>query len=206
MKESQWFKTLAVSLGAACLAGCAGVSSTPKETVVCKPFGATTDGTAVEIYTLRNSKGAEARISSYGGLLIHSRCRIATGKLGDVTLGYDKLSDYIKDTPYFGALIGRYGNRIAQGQVHAQWSSSTRWLPTTTPTPCTAASRVSTRWSGQRACLPLGRARRCKLQYLSKDGEEGYPGNLSVTAVYTLTEDNALQAGITPPRRTRTPW
>ena len=192
MKESQWFKTLAVSLGAACLAGCAGVSSTPKETVVCKPFGATTDGTAVEIYTLRNSKGAEARISSYGGLLISLKVPDRNGKLGDVTLGYDKLSDYIKDTPYFGALVGRYGNRIARGKFSLngqQYTLATNNYPNALHGGLKGFDKVV--WTV--SILPSVEGPALKLQYLSKDGEEGYPGNLSVTAVYTLTEDNAIK-------------
>ena len=70
----------------------------------------------MNLYTLRNSKGAEVGICNYGGLVIFLKVPDRNGKLGDVVLGYDNLADYIKDSPYFGALIGRYGNRIAKGK------------------------------------------------------------------------------------------
>jgi len=192
MKNSQWLKIISVSLGVACLAGCAGISSSPSESVTCKPFGTTADGTAVEIYTLRNSRGTEARISSYGGLLISLKVPDRKGKLGDVTLGYDKLADYIKDTPYFGALIGRYGNRIARGKFSLngqQYTLATNNYPNALHGGLKGFDKVV--WTA--SVLPSGDGPALKLQYVSKDGEEGYPGNLSVTAVYTLTEDNAVK-------------
>src|SRR5207253_1365858 len=79
-------------------------------------FGKTKEGVPVDLYTLRNNKGAEARISNYGGLVISLKVPDRNGEMGDVVLGYDNLADYIKQSPYFGALIGRYGNRIAKGK------------------------------------------------------------------------------------------
>ena len=80
------------------------------------PFGADKDGVAVKLFTLRNHSGTEATICNYGGLVTSLKVADRNGNFGDVTLGYDTLAGYIKDTPYFGALIGRYGNRIAKGK------------------------------------------------------------------------------------------
>src|SRR5882762_1202306 len=92
----------------------AATSAKPK--VSKKPFGKTADGKAVEIYTLTNSRGSEARIMTYGGAVVSLKVSDKKGKLGDVVLGYDSVADYEKHTSYFGALIGRYGNRIAKGK------------------------------------------------------------------------------------------
>ena len=196
MKESQWFKVFASGVGALLLAGCAGVSPSPGGNISSQPFGTTTQGTPVEIYTLRNNRGAEARISTYGGLVISLKVPDRNGKLGDVTLGYDKLADYIKATPYFGALVGRYGNRIARGKFSLngqQYTLATNNYPNALHGGNVGFDKVV--WTA--SALPSANGPGLKLQYLSKDGEEGYPGNLSVTAVYTLTEDNALKLEFT---------
>ena len=196
MKESQWFKILASIVGVVLLAGCAGVSRSPSENISCKPFGTTTEGTPIEIYTLRNSRGAEARISTYGGLVISLKVPDRNGKLGDVTLGYDKLADYLKATPYFGALVGRYGNRIARGKFSLNgqtYTLATNNYPNALHGGVKGFDKVV--WAA--SVLPSPNGPGIKLQYVSKDGEEGYPGNLSVTAVYTLTEDNALKLEFT---------
>ena len=196
MKKIQWSNVVASGLGAMVLAGCASLSSSPSENPSCRSFGKTTDGTPVQIYTLRNSQGAEARISSYGGLVISLKVPDRNGKLGDVTLGYDKLSDYIKDTPYFGALIGRYGNRIARGKFSLdghQYSLATNNYPNALHGGKVGFDKVV--WTA--TPLPSVSAPGLKLHYVSKDGEEGYPGTLDVTAVYTLTDDNALKLEFT---------
>jgi aldose 1-epimerase len=88
-----------------------------KPTITKASFGKTADGRAVDIYTLTNTKGAETKIMTYGGTLVSLKVPDKSGKLGDVVLGFDSLGDYEKHTSYFGALIGRFGNRIAK--VHA---------------------------------------------------------------------------------------
>ena len=160
-----------------------------------KPFGKATDGAPVTLYTLRNAKGAEARIMNYGGIVVSLKVPDRHGKLGDVVLGYDKLEDYIKETPYFGALIGRYGNRIAKGQFTVdgrQYTLATNNYPNALHGGVKGFDKVI--WQA----MPLnGADPALKLQYLSHDGEEGYPGNLSVTVYYTLTADNALKVEYT---------
>ena len=81
-----------------------------------EPFGKTTDGTAVEVYTLTNSKGLKLRAMTYGAIVLSLETPDRDGKLADIALGYNTLDEYIKDTPYFGAIVGRYGNRIANGK------------------------------------------------------------------------------------------
>lgn len=182
---------LALGAGAAFLAGCAG-PGTPETAIQKEPFGTTPDGQAVEIYTLRNDKGAEARIMTYGGILVSLKVPDKSGQMGDVVLGYDNLDSYIRKSPYFGALIGRYGNRIARGHFTLD---GTEYTLATNDGPNALHGglkgfdkRVWTGSARQGADGP-----ELVLKYLSKDGEEGYPGNLKVTATYTLTRDNALR-------------
>ena len=109
---------LSAGLVAAFLVGCSDMSSTnTKSTVTKAEFGKTPDGTAVAIYTLQNSKGAEARIMTYGGIVQKLTMPDKNGKFADIVLGFDTLdgytsAKYLGGCPYFGALIGRYGNRI----------------------------------------------------------------------------------------------
>ncbi|HVV70315.1 MAG TPA: aldose epimerase family protein [Verrucomicrobiae bacterium] len=161
-----------------------------------KPFGKTKDGTDVYLFTLRNAKGAEARISNYGGIVQSLKVPDRNGKLGDVVLGYDNLADYIKETPYFGALIGRYGNRIARGKFTLdgqQYTLATNNYPNALHGGVKGFDKVV--WQPTVLAGPEGPS--LKLTYLSPDGEEGYPGNLSVTVVYTLTQDNGLKVEYT---------
>ena len=95
-----------VGMAAVGLSGCCLFMPKTPATITSAPFGQTPDGTPVEIYTLRNSRGAEARIMTYGGIVQSLYVPDRNGKLGDVTLGYDNLQGYLDKTPYFGALIG----------------------------------------------------------------------------------------------------
>jgi aldose 1-epimerase len=189
-------RLLAASLGAACLGGCASASHPGRDSISRQPFGQTKEGAAVDLYTLGNRNGAEARISNYGGLVISLKVPDRHGQFGDVVLGYDNLADYIKDSPYFGALIGRYGNRIAKGKFTLngrQYTLATNNYPNALHGGLKGFDKVV--WDASVLTTPGGPG--LKLQYISKDGEEGYPGTLSVTAVYTLTEDNALRLEFT---------
>jgi aldose 1-epimerase len=180
-----------LSFAAAALIGCSSVSKAPEQ-ISRQPFGETKEGKPVYLYTLRNQHGAEARISNYGGLVISLKVPDRNGKLGDVVLGYDKLSDYLKDSPYFGALIGRYGNRIAKGKFTLEGKEYT--LATNNyPNALHGGIKGFDKVVWEAAFIAGVEGPSLKLSYLSKDGEEGYPGNLSVTALYTLTHDNALK-------------
>jgi aldose 1-epimerase len=183
--------SLTLCLLAVGLAGCASTSSAPIQ-VSRKPFGKMPDGRDVDLFSLRNSKGAEALISNYGGIVTALKMPDRNGNYGDVVLGYDNLADYLKESPFFGALIGRYGNRIARGKFTLdgqQYTLATNNYPNALHGGNKGFDKVL--WEPAILTSPEGAS--LKLTYLSKDGEEGYPGNLSVTVVYTLTEDNALK-------------
>lgn len=180
----------AASLG---LAGCS-TSDHSGGAITQKPFG-NADDQPVTLYTLRNGN-AEVSICSYGGIVTSFKVPDKTGKIGDVVLGFDNLEDYIKSSPYFGALIGRYGNRIAKGKFTLngrEYSLATNNGANALHGGLKGFDKVV--WSAHPVQNPDGPA--LELTYLSKDGEEGYPGNLSVKAVYTLTGDNALKLEFT---------
>lgn len=193
-KKYQWLSILSVSIGAAALVSCTNVSpfAGQKGQVSHRPFGQTKDGTAVELFTLRNNNGAEVGICNYGGLVVFLKVPDRNGQFGDVTLGYDKLEDYLKDSPYFGALIGRYGNRIAKGKFTLngrQYTLAINNGPNSLHGGLKGFDKVV--WQPTiRASLT---GPELELNYVSKDGEEGYPGTLHVTTIYSLTEDNALK-------------
>jgi aldose 1-epimerase len=190
MKNISKFVPLALAgLIAAGLVGCA---SMPKTGVVHKaPFGKTADGTPVEIYTLRNSEGMEATILTYGGIVTSLKVPDKNGKFGDVVLGYDNLGGYLTNSPYFGALIGRYGNRIAKGQFTLDgqtYTLATNNGPNSLHGGLKGFDKVV--WTARPVETFYGHG--LELTYFSKDGEEGYPGNFSVTAIYVVTEKNEL--------------
>jgi aldose 1-epimerase len=184
------FSLMAMALALA-LPGCAtGIHSTAAITE--QPFGNDTQGAPVTLYTLKNRNGAEVSICNYGGLVTSLKVPDRGGKLGDVVLGFDNLADYIKDSPYFGALIGRYGNRIAKGKFVLDgnaYTLATNNGPNALHGGLKGFDKVL--WQSRAYQSDSGPA--LELTYLSKDGEEGYPGNLSVTARYTLTDSNALK-------------
>ncbi|MGA3188384.1 MAG: aldose epimerase family protein [Bryobacteraceae bacterium] len=147
-------------------------------------FGKTREGVSVRIFTLTNKHGMEATITNYGG-------RVVSLKVGgvDVVLGFDSLEGYLNDNPYFGALIGRYANRIG----HAQFTLD-GVLYKVPKNDGDNSLHGGTRgfdkvvWTPRE--LPDGGL---ELTYLSKDGEEGYPGNCKVTVIYHLTDGNELK-------------
>jgi len=187
-------------LGALGLIGCDSMSIPANQmgTVSQAPFGKTPDGVPVEIYTLRNGKGMEARIMTYGGIVVSLKVPDRTGKISDVVLGYDNLDGYLanKGNTYFGALIGRYGNRIAKGQFTLDgntYTLATNNAPNHLHGGVKGFDKVV--WQAKSWLTPGGP--QLELTYVSKDGEEGYPGNLNVTAVYTITDNNELRVEFT---------
>ena len=183
-------------LGAACLVGCSAMSPNPKSTVAKADFGKTTEGQAVEIYTLHNAKGAEAKIMTYGGIVQSLTMPDKNGKLADIVLGYDNLQGYIDKTPYFGALIGRYGNRIGGAKFTLEGQTCTLATnngPNSLHGGVKGFDKVV--WTAKPSVGVHGP--QLVLAYVSKDMEEGFPGNLEVTAIYTLTEDNELKLEFT---------
>ena len=155
-------------------------------------FGKTGDGTPVELYTLTNANGLEAKITNYGGIVVSLLVPDRDGKPGDVVLGYETLGEYIENNPYFGTLVGRYGNRIARGKFTLEgieYTLAQNDGENHLHGGLKGFDKVVWKADAVRSKNSVG----LKLTYLSKDGEEGYPGNLSVTVVYTLTNDNELK-------------
>ena len=146
----------------------------------------------MDIYTLRNSHGCEARITNYGGIVVSLTVPDKNGKLDDVVLGFDTNPEYEANSPYFGALIGRYGNRIAKGKFMLDGKEYS--LPINDPPNSLHGGKIGFDkhvWQATAGSSEEGPT--LTLRYVSKDGEEGYPGTLTVKAVYTLTNDNALK-------------
>lgn len=157
-----------------------------------KFFGNTFDGKAADIFTLCNSKGITAEITNYGGILVSLKVPDKNGSLNDVVLGFDELKGYLsKDNPYFGAIIGRHANRIGNASFEingVEYKVTKNEGENQLHGGLKGFDKVV--WNAQivskdnNECL--------ELTYVSKDGEEGYPGNLKVKVTYILTEDNAL--------------
>ncbi|MDZ7330564.1 MAG: galactose mutarotase [candidate division KSB1 bacterium] len=154
-------------------------------------FGQTEDGRIVDLYTLTNSNGVTVQITNYGGIVTSLLVPDKNGKIGDVVLGYDNLDGYLKASPYFGCIVGRYGNRIAKGKFTL--NGKTYNLATNNgPNHLHGGVRGFDKVVWQAKPIKSQDAVGLELSYLSPDGEEGYPGNLSVKVTYTLTNENAL--------------
>lgn len=163
-----------------------------KTRITTEAFGETRGGNAVEIYTLTNDGGAEARITTYGGTVVSLKMPDRSGNMGDVVLGFDSLAEYERYNDFFGALIGRYANRIAKGKFVL--NGRTYDLAVNNGENHLHGGpkgfhRVV--WSAAASADADGA--HLELTYLSRDGEEGYPGNLKVKVVYTLTDENELK-------------
>jgi aldose 1-epimerase len=205
-----------------------------KPNIECVPCGRAPDGTAVDLYRLTNRHGLSAAITNYGGIVVSLLVPDREGKLGDVVLGYDTLAEYVAKSPYFGCLVGRYGNRIAKGEFKLDgqtyslakndgenhlhggrigfdkvvWSAKPLGRVGSPPA-MPAAHHRGRVWRGRASASEVGAGREgaegqsepsqgsheedrvgLQLQYLSPDGEEGYPGALSVFVSYTLSDQD----------------
>ena len=163
------------------------------DSIASAPFGQTADGTSVALYTLRNHHGMTAKIATYGGTIVSLTTPDRHGHYADVVLGFDKLDDYLAHRTYFGAMVGRYANRIAHGQFTLD--GATYKLAVNDGPNALHGGKVGFDKVIWKVALAKVTAQgpRLELTYLSRDGEEGYPGDLKVTATYTLTENNALR-------------
>jgi len=171
----------------------ASVAVATAQTITKASFGKTTDGQSVDIYTLKNRRGMEARITNYGGIVVSLAAPDRNGKFADVVLGYNDLDTYMRPPfPYFGAIVGRYGNRIAKGRFTlngVEYKLAVNNGENSLHGGLKGFDKVV--WTARERKTPAGPA--LVLNYLSKDGEEGYPGNLRVIVVYTLTNNNELK-------------
>ena len=155
------------------------------------PFGEV-DGVPVDLFTLTNARGMEIRLTNYGGIVTHLFAPDAEGEVADVALGYDTLEEYLEDSPYFGSLIGRYGNRIG-GASFALDGETWPLAANNGPNHLHGGERGFDKvvWTAETFEEP-GR-RGVRLSYVSPDGEEGYPGTLETEVTYALTDKNAFE-------------
>lgn len=149
------------------------------------------DDSSVGLFTLTNGNGMEVRAISYGAIIQSILVPDATGRLADITLGCDTLDGYLAGTPHFGAVVGRYANRIARGRFSLD--GRTYQLATNNgPNHLHGGNRGFDTFNWRGALLDLGDAGSVAFSRVSPDGEEGYPGNLATRVTYTLTERNEL--------------
>jgi aldose 1-epimerase len=156
-----------------------------------------------DIYELVNRAGMRAKIACYGGTVMALHVPDAKGTLADVVLGHDNIENYLDKSPYFGCLIGRYGNRIAKARFvldGKEYKLAANNGENNLHGGPKGFDRVI--WQGKPVASDLGPA--LDLTYLSPDGEMGFPGNLSVTARHTVTEDNGLRIDFTATTDKRT--
>jgi aldose 1-epimerase len=154
-------------------------------------FGKTGDGRPVALYTLTNSSGMEVRAMTYGGIIVSIRVPNKDGKMGDVVLGHENVDGYLVNPPYFGAIVGRYANRIANGTFTldgVKYTLPKNDGPNTLHGGLVGFNKVIWEAKEFKNAKGVGVA----FSYLSKDGEEGFPGNLRVKVSYTLTDENQL--------------
>ena len=166
-----------------------GLQAEAKSKMQKQSFGKTEDGQPVDLYLLTNKNGMEAAITNYGGTVVSLKVADRNGKFEDVVLGYDNLDGYATGKAYIGATVGRYANRIA----HATFTlDGTTYTVAKNDGDNHLHGGFNKRvWTAKDVSSIAGQA--LELTYLSKDGEEGFPGNLPVKVVYTLTDQNELK-------------
>ncbi len=163
-----------------------------KSRIMKSSFGQTADGRQVDLYTLVNSNGIRVRVMTHGAVVVSLEVPDRDGRLADVALGFDDMGGYLSDPPYFGAIVGRYGNRIAHGRFTldgAEYALAQNNGENHLHGGLKGFDKVI--WEAEEVEGSDDPALR--FSYLSADGEEGYPGDLSVEVTYTLTEGDELR-------------
>jgi aldose 1-epimerase len=156
--------------------------------ITSKAFGTTPDGRSVDLFTLSNNRALEVSITNYGGAITSIKVPDRSGNIGDVLLGYETLDEYVRNPRYFGCLVGRHANRMGQG----------RFTLNGEPYQLAQNNGINHLHGGNKGFDKVVWTAKetdqgLELSYLSKDGEENYPGNLSVTVKYSLTDENGLR-------------
>lgn len=175
-----------------CVCGVCGIEKGVGMSIERESFGKTSVGHNVDIFTLVNAKGMRARITNYGGTIVSLETPDRDGTMADICLGFDNLDEYLAGCPYFGAIVGRYGNRIAGGKFTVdgvEYSLPLNNGPNSLHGGLKGFDKVV--WDA--APVEQDDAVGLELEYVSKDGEEGYPGNLKCKVTYLLTNENALE-------------
>lgn len=157
-----------------------------------KAFGKLKDGSEVYMFTLRNKSGAEVKIINYGATVVSLTAPDRSGKYADVVLGYDSLDGYVNGSSYFGAIVGRYANRIAKGKFNLNGKSYQ--LSVNEGENQLHGGKIGFNkvlWAAETLKSKLGPA--VKLTYVSPNGDQGYPGKVTLHVTYTLTNNNELK-------------
>jgi aldose 1-epimerase len=182
----------------------AGAEGASRASVKKARFGQLDDGTVVDIYTLTNRAGSSAKIMTYGATLTELHVADRAGRRGDIVLGFENLAQYVKGHPYFGSTVGRVANRIAKGKFTLEGKENT--LATNNgPNHLHGGLKAFDKVVWKAAPVRRADGPAVRFSYHSPAGEEGYPGNLDVTVVYTLTNNNALRIDYTAKTDKATP-
>lgn len=155
------------------------------------PFGTLANGQSAQLFTLRNSHGLEVQLTNYGGIITSLKTPDRDGRFADIVLGYDNLADYVRNSPYFGAIVGRYANRIARGRFTLDGAAYTLAVnngPNSLHGGLRGFDKVV--WNARPFQNEDGQG--VTLDYTSPNGEEGYPGTVRATVTYTLTPEDRL--------------
>jgi len=187
--------TYSLLLALAIIGAAGGAVDKPKSGIERRTFGKMADGKTIELFTLTNSQGMRVAITNYGGIVVSIAVPDREGKPGDVVLGFDNLEGYLGKHPYFGALVGRYANRIGNARFElggVEYKLAANNGPNSLHGGVQGFDKRA--WTARE--IP-GEQPALELTRLSHDGEEGYPGNLHAKVVYSLTQDNALRIDYT---------
>ncbi|MCE6990334.1 aldose epimerase family protein [Dyadobacter sp. CY323] len=195
MKKLPFLLTALIGFG---LFGCSQKSNDEKmtSTISKESFGELPDGQKADLYTLTNGNGMTVNITNYGGIITKLTAPDKNGEFADVVLGFDSLPPYLGGHPFFGALVGRYGNRIAKGKFTLEGKDYTLAI-NNGPNALHGGKKGFDKVIWKATEINKDSVVGLELEYTSKDMEEGYPGNLSVKITYTLDNDNALTINYT---------
>jgi aldose 1-epimerase len=182
-------RTLAATLLASSI--CLPAQAAQTASVSVKPFGKTDDGQKVELYILTNKNGLKVSLATYGATVVNLYAPDRSGKLADIALGFGTLKPYLTKSPYFGAIVGRYGNRIAKGKFTLD--GKTYKLATNNGVNHLHGGLKGFDKRVWTASVPKSAQASVTFTLRSADGEEGYPGNLVLSVTYTLTDKNELR-------------
>jgi aldose 1-epimerase len=168
-----------------------GSHSSPPAAIQHAPWGSVAPGEPAGLFILRNAHGVEVQLTNYGGIITSIKTPDRAGRFADIVLGYDSLAGYLRASPYFGAIVGRYANRIARGRFTLDGTTYTLAV-NNGPNSLHGGRRGFDKvvWTAQSFENQAGQG--VTLHYTSPDGEEGYPGTLRAQVTYTLTPDDRL--------------
>lgn len=186
-----WFSSAGCSSGEKSASKTQEDSPKPMASSESKPFGKFSDGAPATLYVLKNGKGMEATLTNYGATLVSLRVPDRAGKYTDVITGFDSVEGFLGNHPYFGAIIGRYGNRIGNARFTLD---GTGYKLAKNNGENTLHGGVrgfdKVRWQTSQTAPPASNS--VSFEYVSKDGEEGFPGTLTAVVNYSLTDDNEV--------------